>query len=134
MVHSRAGGRDGPDQAAASQPVHQLLDPGFGLRPTGQNRGPGSRGPCFPTRRLAMDPNRLTSKSSEALQGAQAKATRLGHTDVDGEHLLDALLGQSDGLVPRLLTQSGVDPDSLAADLASELAQRPKVSGPGVPP
>ena len=81
-----------------------------------------------------MDPNRLTTKSAEALQDAQAKAVRLGHTEVDGEHLLEALLGQSGGLVPRLLAQSGVNADEIAADLQSELALRPKVSGPGVAP
>jgi ATP-dependent Clp protease ATP-binding subunit ClpB len=81
-----------------------------------------------------MDPNRLTSKSSEALHDAQAKAIRLGHTEVDGEHLLDALLDQPDGLVPRLLANSGVDTGRLRAELASELSRMPKVSGPGVPP
>jgi len=81
-----------------------------------------------------MDPNRLTSKSSEALHDAQARAIRLGHSEVDGEHLLDALLEQPDGLVPRLLAQSGVDADQVKADLAAELSRLPKVSGPGVPP
>ncbi len=81
-----------------------------------------------------MDPNRLTTKSAEALQDAQSKAARLGHTEVDGEHLLDALLDQPGGLVPRLVAQSGVDADKLAAELESELALRPKVSGPGVAP
>ena len=81
-----------------------------------------------------MDPNRLTSKSSEALHDAQARAIRLGHSEVDGEHLLDALLEQPDGLVPRLLAQSGVDADKVKADLAAELSRLPKVSGPGVPP
>ncbi len=81
-----------------------------------------------------MDPNRLTTKSAEALQAAQSKAARLGHTEVDGEHLLDALLDQPGGLVPRLVAQSGVDADKLAAELESELALRPKVSGPGVAP
>ncbi len=38
-----------------------------------------------------MDPNRLTEKSQEALTEAQAIAQRLGHTEVDGEHLLLAL-------------------------------------------
>ena len=80
-----------------------------------------------------MDPNRLTNKSSEALQEAQARATRLGHTEVDGEHLLDALLEQPDGLVPPLLTQTGADAGKLRADLTSELSRRPKVSGPGAP-
>ena len=81
-----------------------------------------------------MDPNRLTTKSAEALQVAQSKAARLGHTEVDGEHLLDALLDQPGGLVPRLVAQCGVDADKLAAELESELALRPKVSGPGAPP
>ena len=35
-----------------------------------------------------MDPSHLTQKSTEALHDAQAKALRLGHTEVDGEHLL----------------------------------------------
>ena len=50
-----------------------------------------------------MDPNRLTQKSQEALHDAQTKALRFGHTEVDGEHLLQALLDQPEGLAPRLL-------------------------------
>ena len=45
-----------------------------------------------------MDMNRLTQKSQEALHDAQTKALRFGHTEVDGEHLLLALLDQPDGL------------------------------------
>ena len=41
-----------------------------------------------------MDLNRLTQKSQEALHDAQTKALRFGHSDVDGEHLLLALLEQ----------------------------------------
>ena len=41
-----------------------------------------------------MDLNRLTQKSQEALHDAQTKALRFGHTEVDGEHLLLALLDQ----------------------------------------
>ncbi len=81
-----------------------------------------------------MDPNRLTQKSQEALHDAQTKALRYGHTEVDGEHLLLALLDQSDGIAPRLLSQAGVDPDRLRAALEAELAKRPRVSGPGVSP
>ena len=81
-----------------------------------------------------MDPNRLTQKSQEALHDAQTKALRFGHTEVDGEHLLLALLDQPDGLAPRLLGQAGVDTGRLRADLEAELARRPRVSGPGVAP
>ena len=62
-----------------------------------------------------MDLNRLTQKSQEALHDAQTKALRFGHTEVDGEHLLLALLDQPDGLAPRLLEGAGADPDGLRA-------------------
>ncbi len=54
-----------------------------------------------------MDMNRLTQKSQEALQEAQTIAGRMGQTEVDGEHLLLALLDQPDGLIPRLLRPGG---------------------------
>ena len=81
-----------------------------------------------------MDLNRLTQKSQEALHDAQTKALRFGHTEVDGEHLLLALLDQPDGLAPRLLVQAGADPTRLTADLEAELGRRPRVSGPGAAP
>src|SRR3974390_721105 len=81
-----------------------------------------------------MDPNRLTQKSQEALHDAQTRALRLGHTEVDGEHLLQALLDQPQGLAPRLGGAGGGDPSRLRADLEAELARRPRVSGPGVAP
>jgi ATP-dependent Clp protease ATP-binding subunit ClpB len=81
-----------------------------------------------------MDPNRLTQKSQEALHDAQTKALRFGHTEVDGEHLLLALLDQPEGIAPRLLAQAGADPDRLRAALEAELARRPRVTGPGVNP
>ncbi|MFL6149779.1 MAG: ATP-dependent chaperone ClpB [Pseudonocardiaceae bacterium] len=81
-----------------------------------------------------MDMNRLTQKSQEAMQAAQAIALRYGHTEVDGEHLLLALLDQSEGLVPRLLRQFDVDVDALRAAVDSDLQRRPKVTGPGAAP
>ncbi|MFI9436501.1 MULTISPECIES: ATP-dependent chaperone ClpB [Streptosporangium] len=81
-----------------------------------------------------MDVNELTQKSQEALHDAQTKALRFGHTDVDGEHLLLALLDQPDGLIPRLLLRSDVDVERLVADLEAELRRRPRVGGPGVDP
>jgi ATP-dependent Clp protease ATP-binding subunit ClpB len=81
-----------------------------------------------------MDMNRLTQKSQEALHDAQTKALRFGHSQIDGEHLLLALLEQPDGLAPRLLAQAGADPDGLRDRLEQELSRRPKVSGPGAEP
>ena len=81
-----------------------------------------------------MDMNRLTQKSQEALHDAQTKALRFGHTEVDGEHLLLALLDQAEGLVAPLLARAGADPARLREELEAELGRRPRVSGPGMTP
>jgi ATP-dependent Clp protease ATP-binding subunit ClpB len=78
-----------------------------------------------------MDPNQLTQSTQAALHDAQTKALRYGHTEVDVEHLLLALLEQPDGLVGRLLERAGADTGSLAAALDQQLQTRPRVSGPG---
>ena len=72
-----------------------------------------------------MDPNRLTQKSQEALHDAQTKALRFGHTEVDGEHLLLALLDQPRGSLP------GCSPRP--ARTPTGCARRWKRSSPGVP-
>jgi ATP-dependent Clp protease ATP-binding subunit ClpB len=81
-----------------------------------------------------VDLNRLTERSQDALHDAQTKALRFGHTEVDGEHLLLALLDQSEGLVPRLLVAAGADPDRLRTEVEAELGRRPRVTGPGAAP
>ncbi len=81
-----------------------------------------------------MDMNRLTQKSQEGLHDAQTAALRFGHPEVDGEHLLFALLTQPEGLTPRLVRQVGADPDAVRSDVEADLNRRPKVSGPGAAP
>ncbi|RPJ48374.1 MAG: ATP-dependent chaperone ClpB [Candidatus Latescibacterota bacterium] len=78
-----------------------------------------------------MDPNKLTEKSQEAVQAAEAEATRRGHQETDGEHLLFALLEQEGGLLPGLLEKMGVSTDAVRRETERELDKRPKVSGPG---
>ncbi len=79
-----------------------------------------------------MDPNKLTQKSQEAIAGAQTLAVRLGHQEVDADHLAAALLEQPDGVVPRLLTRMEAPLESLRHAIDAELERRPKVSGPAV--
>jgi ATP-dependent Clp protease ATP-binding subunit ClpB len=78
-----------------------------------------------------MDPNRLTLKTQEALHDAQTKAMRYGHTEIDTDHLLLALLEQQEGLAPRLLARADVDTGALRAGVEAALERRPRVSGPG---
>ena len=79
-----------------------------------------------------MDTNKLTQKTQEALQEAQETAIRYGHQEVDGEHLLLALLAQPDGLARRLIGRMDIPVDDLAGGLENELSGRPKVSGGGM--
>jgi len=81
-----------------------------------------------------MDFNRLTQKSQEAFAEAQNKAVTHGHVEVDGEHLLWALLTQQDGLIPKLLQRMGVKTEQLKKQIEEELNRRPSVSGPAAEP
>jgi len=76
-----------------------------------------------------MQLDKLTQKSQEALQEAQRIAREHSHQEMDGEHLLLALLGQAASLVPELLARIGVPPAKLQPDLEAELARRHKIQG-----
>ncbi len=79
-----------------------------------------------------MDLNRMTQKTQEAIQSAQSLAVRNGHVEVDGEHLLLALLEQEGGLVTRLVQRLDIDPGAVIDAVRSELQRLPSVSGAGV--
>ena len=76
-----------------------------------------------------MQQDRFTIKSQEAVQEAQRIAHGYSHQEVDGEHLLLALIGQADSLIPDLLEKVGVPAAKLKPDLESELGRRHKVQG-----
>jgi ATP-dependent Clp protease ATP-binding subunit ClpB len=77
-----------------------------------------------------MDINRFTEKAQEALSGAQSKAIRSSHQQVDVEHLLIALLEQERGLAASILTRAGVSVDAIKRRIGQELDRLPKVSSP----
>ncbi len=76
-----------------------------------------------------MDPERFTTKSSQAINEAQNLAVRLGHTEVDTEHLLSALLDQEGGFIPRVIERTGVDMQALVSAVKAEMSRKPGVSG-----
>src|SRR6266581_6918705 len=76
-----------------------------------------------------MQLDRLTTKSQEALQEAQRIAQGYSHQEIDGEHLLLALIGQTESLIPSLLEKIGVPGSKLKPDLERELSRRHKVQG-----
>ena len=76
-----------------------------------------------------MQLDKLTIKSQEALQEAQRIAQGYSHQQIDGEHLMLAMVGQTDSLIPDLLEKIGVPGAKLKPDLERELARRHKVQG-----
>ncbi len=76
-----------------------------------------------------MQQDRLTLKSQEALQEAQRIAHGFSHQEMDGEHLLLAMVDQPDSLIPSLLEKIGVPAAKLRPDLERDLALRHKVQG-----
>src|SRR5437667_955097 len=76
-----------------------------------------------------MQLDRLTTKSQEALQEAQRIAQGYSHQEIDGEHLLLALIGQTESLIPDLLEKIGVPGSKLKPELERELSRRHKVQG-----
>ena len=76
--------------------------------------------------------DKLTIKSQEALQNAQALAEKRNHQAVDVEHLLVALLGQKEGVALSLLQKLGIPLTSLLDRLRKALDHLPQVTGGGV--
>jgi ATP-dependent Clp protease ATP-binding subunit ClpB len=76
-----------------------------------------------------MQLDKLTLRAQEALREAQRLAHERSHQEVDGEHLLLALLAQNDSLVPDTLRKVGVAVSGLKSDLETELARRHTVKG-----
>jgi len=76
-----------------------------------------------------MNIERFTEKAQEAIASAQGIATRFQHNEIDAEHMLMALVEQSDGLVPELLKKIGADPAVIREQIQVSLGDRPRVTG-----
>ncbi|HDM36986.1 MAG TPA: AAA family ATPase, partial [Candidatus Syntrophoarchaeum butanivorans] len=78
-----------------------------------------------------MSIEKFTQKSQEAIQSASSIAASYKHQAIDVEHLLLALIDQSEGLVPRLLQRMDVPIDALKQEIERVLERRPAVTGAG---
>lgn len=76
-----------------------------------------------------MNIERFTQKSQEALATAQRSAIEMGHTNVDVEHLIRALLLDKNGLIHSLFAKLDAPVSEIEARINDELSRRPSVSG-----
>src|SRR5215469_4416020 len=72
---------------------------------------------------------KMTVKAQEAVQGAQEVAAQHENQQIEPIHLLAALVAQTDGVVPPLLTRLGIHTEALTQEIAREIARLPKVQG-----
>lgn len=73
--------------------------------------------------------DKLTVKSQEALQEAQALSQRKGNQELNIEHLLIALIQDDEGVPHQILKRLGVDIQVLVRDLEKEIDRFPKIAG-----
>ena len=76
-----------------------------------------------------MNLKRYTEKAQEGVLAAQQLAERSHHPQVDPEHLLVTLVEQSDGVVPSVLRQVGVEPDTVLEAARAVLDSQPQAHG-----
>jgi ATP-dependent Clp protease ATP-binding subunit ClpB len=74
---------------------------------------------------------KMTVKAQEAVQGAQEVAARHENQQMEPIHLLAALVAQTDGVVPSLLTRLGARSEALSQEIEKEISRLPKVQGFG---
>jgi len=78
---------------------------------------------------MSNEIDKMTRKSQEAMQSAAQKAEAQGAPSVEPEHLLLALIEQSEGLVARILEKANAKPEAVAKDLRARTQNFPKVQG-----
>jgi ATP-dependent Clp protease ATP-binding subunit ClpB len=72
-----------------------------------------------------------TDRARGFVQAAQTIALREGHQQLTPEHLLKALLDDSEGMAAGLIRKAGGDPKAALLAVDADLAKRPQVSGGG---
>ncbi|MEW5910131.1 MAG: ATP-dependent chaperone ClpB [Thermodesulfobacteriota bacterium] len=75
--------------------------------------------------------DKLTIKSQELVQSAQALAAQHGNQQIEPEHLLASMLSEKEGVAVSMLRKLGVSPGSVSSHVLMAVDQLPKVSGVG---
>ena len=73
--------------------------------------------------------DKFTLKTQEIVQASQQLAEKLGHQQIEPEHLVKAILEQKDGVIPPLLGKIGANQNQLLQAFDAALQKLPKVTG-----
>jgi ATP-dependent Clp protease ATP-binding subunit ClpB len=83
---------------------------------------------------MAINPNKLTVKTQEALQNAVEIASNYANSQIEPEHLLAALAQDPEGVFVSLLRKIGVNVDVIRTKASALLETLPKITGVGQGP
>jgi ATP-dependent Clp protease ATP-binding subunit ClpB len=75
--------------------------------------------------------DKFTLKAQEIIQSSQELADRLGHQQIEPEHILKTMLQLKDGIIPPLLGKLGINQGQLEKEMESALERIPRISGAG---
>jgi ATP-dependent Clp protease ATP-binding subunit ClpB len=75
--------------------------------------------------------DKFTIKSQELIQSAQSLASQDNNQQIEPEHLLAAMLAESEGIAGAMLRKVGVAPHEIARQVTAAIAKLPSVSGAG---
>ncbi|MDO4574630.1 MAG: ATP-dependent chaperone ClpB [Planctomycetia bacterium] len=78
---------------------------------------------------MAFHFNKFTTKSQEALAGAQELAVNRGNPEISPLHLLDALLQEQDGIIETLFEHMNVRKEQVRRICEAQMESLPRISG-----
>ena len=73
--------------------------------------------------------DRFTIQAQRAVQEADSRAARAGHPAIEAEHVLLALLGETDGYPAGVVGRGGGRPEAAARSREAATARLPRVEG-----
>ena len=75
--------------------------------------------------------DKFTLKAQEAIESAVASAEKQNHQQVEPEHILAAMLDQSEGVTRPILGRVGVNIQTVLSEFDAAIKKFPQVSGTG---
>ncbi len=82
---------------------------------------------------MSLNPDRWTLKTQEALSSAVERARAQHNPEVTPEHVLAAILDQTDGIAGPILTRVGVEPGAVRTRIGAELERLSQAVGGAEP-
>ena len=82
---------------------------------------------------MAIDPNKWTTKTQEAINSSNDRARSLSNPELTPDHVLEALLAQQDTITSAILARAGASIEALISQAEAKVVALPRAVGGGNP-